>query len=303
MAITNTKVFGKHLDRDINDIFFDEYNLAPSEYDKIAKVMTAPAGDHYTEAELSPLGNLREIPQGNGITFDLPVEGHEKTIYYTKYGLGFQITQEMYKDDLTGNFRSMPKKLAKAASQKPEIVFFNLFNNGFASTAWDGQYVFDTDHVTMKSGDTIANEPTTPGSLSETTLQAAFEYYDTLVDEAGNPLNLRPNKLLVPTELKYTALKLRANEGKIGTANNDLNIVAVDNDIVDRYSIHVSRYLTSSSAFFLLSDSHDFRLYWKEQATMESADDFYTGNALFKTWMRFAAFVMDYKGAYGNPGA
>jgi phage major head subunit gpT-like protein len=304
MAITNTKVFGYSLDRDMNDIFFDEYSLAPGEYDKIAKVANAPGGNHYTESELTPLGSLREVPEGTGIVFDLPEQGHSKTVYFTKYGLGFQITQEMYKDDLFGNFKKMPRKLAKSASQKPEVEFFDLFNNGFGThTAWDGQYLFDTDHSTLKSGDTIANEPSTAGSLSETTLQAAFEYYDTLVDEAGNPLTIRPNKLVVPTELKYTALKLRANTGQIGTANNDLNIVAAENDFVDSYSIHVSRYLTSSTAWFLLSDQHDFRFYWKERASFESADDFYTGNALFKTVMRFACFVMDYKGAYGNEGA
>lgn len=304
MAITNTTAFGNHLDRDINDIFFDGYTNAPVEYDKIAKVVSAPAGNHYTEAELSPLGDLREIPEGTGIEFDFPVEGHKKTIYYTKYGLGFQITEEMFKDDLTGNFKQMPAKLSKSAAVKQDVEFFDLFNNGFAThTAWDGEYVFDTDHETLKSGHTIANEPSTASSLSDTSLQAAFEYYDTLVDEAGNPLNIRPNKLIVPTELKYTALRLRANTGVLGSANNDLNIVGVDNDFVDNYSIHVSRYLTSSTAWFLLSDEHDFRFFWKDRARLESADDFYTGNALFKVVLRFACFVMDYKGSWGNPGA
>lgn len=304
MAITNTKVFGYSLDGDMNDIFFDEYGLAAGEYDRVAHVQAAPAGNHYTESELTPLGNLREVPEGTGIVFDLPEQGHSKTVYYTKYGLGFQITEEMYKDDLFGNFKKMPRKLAKSASQKPETEFWDLFNNGFAThQSWDSQYIFSTSHTTLKSGDTISNTPSTAGSLSETTLQAAFEYYDTLVDEAGNPLTLRPNKLIVPTELKYTALKLRANTGQIGTANNDLSIVAAENDFVDNYSIHVSRYLTSSTAWFLLSDMHDFRFFWKERPSFESADDFYTGNALFKTVERFACFVMDYKGSYGNEGA
>jgi phage major head subunit gpT-like protein len=304
MAITNTQIFGNHLDKDVDDIFFDEYTNAPTEYDKVAKIQSAPAGNHYTESELSPLGELREIPEGTGVQFDLPEEGHKKTIYYTKYGLGFQITEEMMKDDLFGNFKRMPSKLAKSASIKPDLEFWDLFNNGFAThQSWDSNYIFHTGHTTLKSGDTIGNEPSTASSLSDTTLQAAFEYYDTLVDEAGNPLTIRPNKLIVPTELKYTALKLRANTGQIGTANNDLNIVGVDNDFVDSYSIHVSRFLTSSTAWFLLSDQHDFRLFWKDKARLESADDFYTGNALFKVIMRFATFVMDYKGAYGNSGA
>lgn len=304
MAITNTKVFGKHLDNDISNIFFDEYAASPSEYDKVAKVASAPAGNHLTEAELSPLGALKEIPEGTGVTFDLPEEGHEKTVYYTKFGLGFQITQEMMKDDLTGNFKRMPSKLAKSAAYKKETVFWNLFNNAFTSElAWDGQYVFDSDHVTMKGGNTIANKPGTAGSLSETTLQAAFEYFDGLVDEAGMPLDFDgPKILVVPTQLRYTAYKLMGTLNKIGSMNNDQNVMAPGNDYVN-YTLFVSRYLTSSTAWFLLSPMHDFRFIVKEDAALESSDDFYTGNALFKVTMRFACAVFDYKGAYGNAGA
>ena len=123
MALTNTKVFPKSLDRDINKLFFDAYIEYPREYQQVAKIETAPPGNHYREAELSPLGQLRELPEGEGIQFDLPVEGNDKTIYYTKYGLGFQITEEMMADDLFGNFKKMPKKLAKSAVQKQETVF------------------------------------------------------------------------------------------------------------------------------------------------------------------------------------
>jgi hypothetical protein len=303
MAITNTKIFGNHLDNDISTIFFDTYATSGSEFDKIAKISNAVPGNHLTESELSPLGALLEIPEGTGISFDLPAEGHKKTVYYTKYGLGFQITQEMMKDDLQRNFEKMPGKLAKSAAYKRETVFFDLFNAGFTThLGWDGQYVFDNDHVTMKSASTIKNKPDTAGSLSETTLQAAFEYYDTLVDEAGMPLDFDgPKTLLVPTQLRATAAKLMGTANKLGSANNDVNLMSKSSGYVS-YDPFVSRFLTSSTAWFLLSPMHDFRFIWKDQANMESSDDFYTGNALFKVTMRFAVAVFDYKGAYGNAG-
>lgn len=303
MAITNTKIFGKHLDADISKIFFDDFIPAAREYDKIAKVAPAPAGNHYTEAELSDLGELQDLGEGAGIQFDLPVEGHEKTIYYYGYGLGFQITRYMMKDDLQRNFEKMPSKLSKSARYKPETVFFDLFNNGFTTaTSWDGQSIFDTDHATMKSADTIANE-LTAATLSETSLQAAFEYYDGLLSEAGLMLDFDgPKTLLVPTALRATAFKLMQTQGKLGSAQNDINLMALQNDYVD-YKLHVSKFLTSDTAFFLLSPQHDFRLYWKEEAELESADDFYTGNALFKVTERFGVGCFDYKGGCGNAGA
>lgn len=301
--ITNTRIYGNNLDRDIFKIFFDDYRDYPSEHDKVAKISTAPPGNDYTESELSPLGALLTVKEGQGVTFDLPEQGHKKTRYYTKYGLAFQITEEMWKDDLQRQFMTMPSKLSKSAAQKKETVFWDLFNSGFGThLAWDGQYIFDTDHTTLKSGETISNDGTA-AALSETSLQAGFEYFDALVDEAGNPIIMQPNMLIVPKELRFTAGQLTKNLSNINSANRDLNTVNSNNNMVDPYQLFISRYLTSTTAWFLLSPDHDFRLLWKEQPVLDSADDFLTNNALFKVFMRFSAFCNMYKGAFGNEGS
>jgi len=301
--IANTKIYGNNIDRDISKVFFDDYTNYPSEHDKVAHISKAPAGNDYTESELSPLGSLYTVPEGQGVQFDTPEQGNKKTRTYTKYGLAFQVTEEMVQDDLHGQFMQMPSKLGKSAAQKKETVFWDLFNSGFGThLAWDGQYIFDTDHTTLKSGETISNDGTA-ASLSETSLQAAFEYYDNMIDEAGNPIIMNPNMLIVPTELRYTAGQLMKNMMNIGSANRDLNTVNPENGMVDPYKLLVSRYLTSSTAWFLLSPDHDFRFLWKSQPVMDSKDDFLTNNALFKVFMRFTAFVNRYKGAYGNEGS
>ena len=309
MAITATANFPKHLDRDVNAIFFDEFIPYKGDYPNIAQVRPAAPGNHYTEAELSGLGHLRSKAEGDQVIFDLPVEGHEKTIYYETFALGFQVTMEMGQDDLTGNIMKMPQKLAKSAAIKPDVTFFNnIFNNGFTGTgtynkSWDAQNIFDQDHTELYTGLTnIANEPATAGSLCETTLQAGFEYYWDLTDEAGMPLILTPELLLVPPELTWMVNKLHKQGLVIGNANNDLNTVAPENGIVG-WRPYVSRFLTSSTAFFLLPKERDCRLEWKMKATLESSDDFHTGNALFKATERFQAYAMNHKTMYGNPGA
>lgn len=305
MAIANRGVFGNHLDGDVNYIFFDEFEAVNREYEKIAKIETAPPGNHYTESELSGLGHLEEKGEGGAITFDIPQEGHKKSAYYTSYAKGFQITQEMYKDDLFGNFKRLPSKLGKSAAVKPDVVFFNtVFNNGFdTTTGRDGQYVFDDAHDQLKTEATVANEPTTAADLSEAALQAAFEHFWGLEDETGMPISMQPGNLLIHPNNIWTAQNLKAAGQLVGSANNDINTVNPDNGVVDAWSIMTSRFLTDEDAWFLISADHDARLYWKENAKIESADDFYTGNALFKVTMRFAVFVMDWRGLYGSPGA
>jgi hypothetical protein len=300
--ITNTKIFGNNLDRDISKIFFDGYRDYPAEHNKVAKILTAPPGNDYTESELSPLGDLKTVLEGQGVEFDLPAQGNKVTRFYTKYGLGFQITEEMWKDDLQRQFMKMPSKLAKSAAQKKETVFWDLFNRGFTvHKSWDDQFIFDS-HTTIKSEDTITNEGTA-AALSETSLQAGFEYYDALVDEAGNPIMMTPNMLIIPKELRFTGGQLTKNMMNLASANRDLNTINPGNNMVDDYQLFISRYLTSSTAWFLMSPDHDFRILWKQQPVLDSSDDFLTNNALFKVFMRFSAFCNMYKGGFGNLGA
>jgi phage major head subunit gpT-like protein len=302
MAITNTKVFTKHLDGDINEIFWGEYNMYPTEYDKIAKMQPINKGGHYKEAELSGLGALREITEGNGVTFDTPVEGNEKEVTYTVFGLGFQITRQMMTDDLFGNMKNFgPVELAKSAALKRDTEFFDLFNSGFAThTAWDGQYVFDASGRTLlKEGSAQSNRPSVDASLSTTSLQAALEYFDTVKDSAGRPILMRPKYLVIPTQLKWTAAELLKTDLKVDSAENNINTIKDDGRLMP----FVSRHLTSTTAWFILAEEHDMRFMQRWAGKLESADDFYTGNALFKYTDRFTKAVFNPVGGYGTTGA
>lgn len=297
MGLASTKNFTKQLDLSIHNIWLDEYTsmAEKSLYQKYAKKMDPPPGKEIREAELSPLGELREINEGSGVDFDIPEEGNEKARTYSKYGLGFQLTEETLQDDVHGKIQKMPKMLGRSAAYKPETVFWDLFNSGFAThQSIDGQYIFSNSHSTLKTGETIDN--LTTSSLSETTLQAAFQYFDDMVDDAGLPLLMDGFVLLVPNELQWTAATLAKTSMKPGSMDNDINTVKDRGGWVwDKI-----RYLTSSTAWFMISVAdHDFRIVWKKKTTMKSADDFNTDNRLYKVTNRFTAFCNKYRGCYG----
>ena len=318
-------------DKEIAKMVYGKYADYPKQFDKIAKISNFPAGKTYTEAEISPLGALRAMGEGESISYDVPVEGHRKSIQTVKFGLGFQKTEEMTADELFNMSTKMSASLSRAAVVCAETAFWNLFANAFTATTgtlcWDDKPVFATNHSTLKSGTTINNKGT--AALSQTALEAAFEYYDNLVDEAGMKIMLQPNTLVIPNTLKWVANDILKATGRIwdysgtgadrtrgllsiqsspvvqGPNNGLMNTVNPSNGIVDSWRIFVSRYLSDSSGsgaandWYFLSDEHDFRFMWKKKPTMSSSSDFDTDNDLYKLIMRFAVGVFDYKGAYG----
>jgi hypothetical protein len=300
MAIANTKTYGYHLDGDVNKMVFQQYTLRPSEYDKLFKVQNAPPGGHYTEGELSGLGPFQTKTEGGSINYDNPVERTPVERGYTAYALGFQITEEMMKDDLQRNFMKMPSELGRSAALKKETKSFDLFNNGFAThKAWDGNYLFVASGRTLlKEGSAQNNRPDTDASLSETSLNRGFEYYDTLKDASGRPSYEIPRTLLIPVQLRAVARNLLMTPNKPGSMDNDINTVKD----YGNWNIHISRHLTSSTAWFLLGENADLRMYVKKNLQVESADDFDTGNACFKGTMRFLVFSNDPTNLYGTTG-
>lgn len=323
----NRGSYANQFDKEIAKMVYAKYADYPKEFTQIAKVGTFPKGKTYTEAEISGLGQLRAMGEGEAISYDVPAEGHKKSIQTVKFGLGFQRTEEMADDELFAMSSKMSDSLSKAAVYCAETNFWNLFQSGFAAatapvTAWDSVAAFASTHATLKSGTTINNLGT--ADLSQPALEAAFNYFDNLVDEAGMKVICKPNKLIIPMASKWIANDLLKATGRIwdysdytkglvtdsGSAiktasgsDAPLNGLNPSNGVVDGWSVFASRYLTDTDCWFLISDQHDFRFYWKKQPTMSSTTDFDTDNMMYKLVMRFAVGVFDYKGAYGTLGA
>jgi len=306
MAVTASYAYSKQFDRNILRMFLNEYAARDPEYTKIAKIKDAPAGKTYTEAEISGLGPAQEVPEGSAVPFDLPVEGNQVSRPFTQYGLGYQLTLIAREDDVHGKLEKVAKTLAIAMNTKIEMEFFKLFNLGNTNQyAWDGKPIFANNHTTLKSGTTISN--VTSAALSETALQAAFEYFDNLVDEAGNPIaDLKLDLLVVPSQLRWVAMRLAKQEGGItSTAANSPDLSGNDmttnpaNGYVGAWKIHVSRYLNDPDNWFALSSAHEMTLMWKRRVILESGEDFKTANRLYRVWARFGAFCNPYKPVYG----
>lgn len=302
-GVQATGAFSYLLSQDYEKIFFDEYAHTPEQFTKVAKFMNMNASD-WKEAMLAGFGRAPSIEEGNPVTFDYLKQGYAKTLTPTKYGLGFQITEEMYDDDLTGHMKKAPAILAKSMAWAREYQYWSLFNDGDDThKSADGSYIFATNHSYLRpaSGSDQANTPSSAGSLSLTTYEAALQKFMEWKDDAGYPIMATPYLLIIPPALVWKARELQLSELKPYTADNEINPVNVEEHAGMQYM--VCRWLTSDTAWFVIGRGHDLRFMWRKKAKFQSGDDFSTGNALFKSTMRFATGCYNWREAYMNAGA
>jgi hypothetical protein len=304
MSVGTTKSFPKELDKSIDDIFFNSYTEAPAMYEMTANVIPSFEGKEIRVSELSGIGAMRTVSEGHGVHYDTLIEGNEVGHEPTQYGLGFQITQIMWEDDgRHKNIRAASKELGLSAAYKRETVYWDLLNNGFAThTAWDGNYIFvSSGRTVLKGSSTNNNRPSSDAELSETSFNAANEYYMKVVGSSGRPIDLSLNLLMVPVELDKVAWQLHQNVNSPGTMDNDLNTLKR----LGKWKPMTVRHLTSSTAWFTMSGEIDLRpkFVWKRNITLRNSDDFDTDNMLYKAMMRFMCYVDNPIGLYGTTGA
>ena len=190
--------------------------------------------------------------------------------------------------------------------------FVAPLNNGFTNSyqSGDGVNLFTAsgDGVTggdghpLVSGGTNSNRPSTAADLNETSLENAIIQISKWTDERGLKIAARPKKLIVPTDLQFTATRLLKSDYKVGSADNDVNAIVTNGVIPEGFS--VNHYLTDTNAFFIVTDVPDGMKHFVRAPMTTSMDgDFDTGNVRYKARERYSFGVSDPLGIWGSPGS
>jgi hypothetical protein len=154
----------------------------------------------------------------------------------------------------------------------------------------------------LVSGGTNSNRPSTASDLNETSLEAAVIQISNWTDERGLLVAGKPKRLIIPADLMFIAQRLLKSEGRVGTADNDINAVRSMGVIPGGYS--VNHYLTDTNAWFVSTDIPNGLKYFVRTPMSTSMDgDFDTGNARYKARERYSFGVSDPLGVFGSPGS
>ena len=303
MAISRNQLV-KELEPGLNALFGLEYKQYENQS---AEIYTTESSDRAFEEEvmLSGFAQARVKPEGSGVAFDQAQETFTARYTNETIALAFAITEEAIEDNLYDRLASRyTKALARSMSQTKQVKGAAPLNNGLPSlssfTSGDGQQLFSTAHPTLAG--TFSNTLATQADLNETSLEQALIDIAAMTDERGLKIAAKGVKMIVPPANQFTAERLMKSQGRVGTADNDINAVKSLGMVSQGY--RVNNFLTDTDSWYITTDvPNGMKHFNRAPLTTKMEGDFDTGNVRYKARERYVFGVSDPRGIFGVEGA
>jgi len=303
MAISRGQLV-KELEPGLNALFGLEYKQYENQH---AEIYTTESSDRAFEEEvmLSGFAQAQTKSEGAGVAFDNAQETFTARYTHETVALAFSITEEAIEDNLYDRLASRyTKALARSMAQTKQVKAVNPLIQGLPTTdnynSGDGVSLFNTAHPTIAG--TVANTLATQADLNETSLEQSLIDIAAMTDERGLKIAARGVKMIVPSELQFTAERLMKSQGRVGTADNDINAIVSMGMVPQGY--RVNNFLTDPDAFYIITDVPNGMKYFDRSPIKTSMEgDFDTGNVRYKARERYSFGVSDFRGIFASPGA
>jgi hypothetical protein len=300
MAISRGQLV-KELEPGLNALFGLEYKRYENQH---AEIYTTESSDRAFEEEvmLSGFAQAQTKSEGSGVVFDNAQETFTARYTHETVALAFAITEEAIEDNLYDRLSSRyTKALARSMANTKQVKAVQPLINGFGTfQSGDNVSLFNASHPTIAG--TVSNTLAVAADLNETSLEQSLIDIAAMTDERGLKIASRGVKMVIPSELQFTAERLMKTQGRVGTADNDINAIASMGMVPQGY--RVNNFLTDPDAFYILTDVPNGMKYFNRAPIKTAMEgDFDTGNVRYKARERYSFGVSDYRGIFASPGA
>jgi len=272
MAEVRRDQFTEGLKKDMYVYGMEKYDSIPTVYDKIFEVMSSSTA-YEKETDVSGMGGLSEKKESEKIIFSSAMEGFTIVSKNRTFADGIEVSMEAQMDMPPEKIGDLIRTLAASWAEgyafgKEEYAarFFNeggftagsdVFNGTITGTVDDasGDFAYDSKPFFNLSGNTRPLRKNGAGvkynglalSLTVPNMQTAYNLMTNTNNRnmRNQRIALKPNILLIPPTLRFTAKTVLQSEKLPGTVNNDINPVSGLLDPLEW------QYLTNDSAWFM----------------------------------------------------
>lgn len=292
------------LQEGINSIFGRSYDEHPVEWDRIFDTSDSRKAFEL-DVQLEGMGLAERKPEGTDIAFDDFTQGFTPKYVALTYAKGYIATEEALEDELYDQLMVKAEALAFSMAQTKEVVGANIlnraFNAAFTMIDGDGVSLLNAAHVNGPSGGTFSNQLTVAANLSESSLEDIDILIGKATDARGLKIALQATRLIIPTDLKFTAQRILGSVLQNDTANNATNALRDLDCIRDGFTLN--HYLTSAQSWFVKTNApRGMRHFNRRNVSFKEDNAFSTGNARFKADERYSFGWTDPRGMYGSAG-
>lgn len=275
------------------------YQAAPSGIMRIARKTTAPDFRAKYRVQLGEWPELLEVPEGSEFKAG-SIASSQETYRLRTYGRTFGITRQALVNDDLGAFADMVRAFGRSAVELQAKVLVDLLTaaTGVGPTMSDTKALFHTDHGNL-AGSGAALDVTSLGAA-----RAAMRLQKGL--DGVTPINAEPRFILVPAALETKAEQVIASI--YAATTTDVNPFSGRLEVVVDPRLD-GAYTNSAKAWYVFADPATLDtieyayLDGDEGPVVEAEPGFRIDGVEIKCRLDFGAGVLDWRGAYRNPGA
>lgn len=260
--------FSKQVDPAVKLVFNGTFKQAVNNAEKICKV--GKAEDYITEIGSNVNVGMAEYrSEAGGVNYEDFLQGDSKNLTQYVYDKGVKISKKLMKWNKLNQIRSLVAGAAMSVVRRREFDITKLLERGFATTyahATDGSGLinltggdakaeFASNHATKRSStaqDNRINDGTTYNmDMAEDAFEAAEGVVaPSITDNSDQVIDTKYDTLFHSKKKAWAVGRLLKSAGRVGTPNNDVNLVK------GRYSAVELPYMDVSYAeYYFLKDT------------------------------------------------
>jgi phage major head subunit gpT-like protein len=308
----NETNFGKLLEPGLRKIFFETYDELPEQFPRIYNVETSDKAVEH-DWGMGAFGEwTKRASQIDTVAYKTLKAGLDRTYVHDAFTQGFMVTREMYDDDQYRQMEKLPKAMARSGRAKVEKDAMLPLIKGFNKSTnpiYDGEALFSNAHPLLEM-DYVAT-PSAPkgknlitGVLNDANLKAGLKLMRDTVDEVGGLIQMKADRLIIPSALEDTAIRLLQSTqiagGQLNDTNKFLNGYGLQIVVMD----YLGAPAGGSDTHWFLQDSnrHELNFFWRVKPEFKWDEDYDTFVSKYRGYMRYSMGVSDWRGICGSTG-
>ena len=273
--------------RKIDETFFEAWDEEPEQWSKYLRNETS---NQHNETYQSFAGTARwqpkaEMQNAQQDTFNLAnliVTEHDP------YGVEIVLSREMIDDQKYNEVIEMTADAGRAGRNTLETNAVSVLDDAFTVAQYDGQFMCDSDHPYYKTGLAGTQSNLATGAITDTNVKAGINLFNTINDESGKRIVMRPSKFITHMDNQWTVATVFESSLRSGTANNDKNVLP-DLEFV------FSNFMSSTTAWFLQAKQHKMIHFYRVKPEFvkrkymnpngsQSWDGYYRDSTIVRNW-------------------